>query len=164
MTTKFQEILALLPKLSPDELKQVKTRVSFLLGQGKTKAEDKNEEFNDWLTLGIVYELQRRGTVAKDLNNFILKKSAPSSYVENCAMVCKHLEGRVSSSILDPVQLVILGRMVARCEADYLSFFGEVSLRQMLCNIGNIPIAIERSYPGYVQSGMLDFLVHKGKL
>lgn len=154
-------VLGFIPKLEPEELQQVKNRITGFtsLGGGVLPPQTSNNYLGDYLFDGCLFELRRRGLMRRD--GIIARNRIPSNYYEDAAEVRKLLAGHVGNK-LKPVELASLGRLLARCLADYLER-GMVPIlpKTLLQNISKVPVALDAAYPGYLEAGLLSFCWRK---
>jgi len=52
-----------------------------------------------------------------------------------------------------------LGVIAARALADYIAEWSEITFESLMRNVAKIPEAVEQAYPGYIQSGMLHYVL-----
>lgn len=151
----FQDLLAKLPGLSADELKQVKARVDALLslaGAADPAYDD------DWLTAGLFSELERRGLLSsKAPRQRLLKSVATKAFYTKSAELRRLLTDRAGAT-LNTAELYALGRVAARALAD--SFYNTpVALKTLMMNIDKVPAALDAAYPGYLEAGLLRMVI-----
>lgn len=153
-------ILAKLPMLTErSELEQVKLRLDALLSTTTTKSIKTRTLHVDWLTEGIIGEMRRRGLVAKKH----VDPFRPDSYANSVTEVQAWLLTK-SSRALTPPEKLLLGSIVAHALADFLpTDKSPLTLRRMFYAISRVGEALEWAFPGYLQSGMLDFLIRTGR-
>lgn len=157
MSSSLEEVLKRIARLSAAEQAEVKKKLSAWkdLGGGVPALEEE-----DWLYQALYYELGRRGLVAG--------KPPPLSKVANICSSYLAVAEQVSAFLLKESRMktaaekVALGRVATRALADYLQPSAPLGLKVMLNNVGKIPMALERSYPGYVAAGMLGWVVKTG--
>jgi hypothetical protein len=75
--------------------------------------------------------------------------------------VRNQLEEQVKTRIKEPsrTELLNLGTLSARALADYIHAWSPVGLKPMLQFTGRTLEAIDNSYPDYLQSGMIGYLI-----
>jgi len=125
---------------------------------------------DDWILLGIQSVLQERGLGHMIPPRFVINNNKSfKGYRTQADRVVQVLEQAVPDMTL--VENRSLGAIAARCLADYISTwpiraidgtvigYHEVALDSMLHNVGQIPKAIDRAFPGYLASGTLGFLL-----
>lgn len=147
---KLEEILQTLPNLKQSELQVLRARVDFLLSL-------KSDDSADWLIIGILEELKRRGLSAGP----DWRQHAPAGWTKNVEEVRNSLLSKLKKP-LSTAEQYVLGRLAAKALADYLNPVVALSLKIMLQNIRNIPTALDASYPGYLEAGTLEFML-RGK-
>jgi hypothetical protein len=150
--TELQQVIRLLPRLSASEKRMVLGRLGSVSAQPV-------KSLDDWLLPGIDAELRRRGLNHRPLSTATISRLAPNYFAES-TQVRQHLEKQLKRSVpLKHAQLVSLGNVLARALADYRSPVTPLGIKFMLQNVGNIPEAVEQSFPGYMAAGMLHCLV-----
>lgn len=155
-------MLKLLHQVEPAE----KYKLRMLLGSGN-QAERKTE---DWLTGGIFTELRRRG-LRYHSSVETIQRVAPR-YMEDASSIQQFVRLRVkqeTGNLPKQIELVGFGLELARVLAEYLKQVAPsapLGLKRMLVNVSRMPEAIESSYPGYLDCGMLHCLIrgNGGKL
>jgi hypothetical protein len=151
-----QTVRKLVPLLSQEELADVKQRIDALLQNTTGKL-----PYDDWLSNGIMTELQRRGLCRlKTLNAKIVP--IPKNYRADCAMARDIIIAGTPEKLSDRDKL-LLGAIVARSLADNLDnkYGGPLGLKKMLQNVSEAPGAIEESFPGYLAGGMIGMVLRK---
>jgi hypothetical protein len=143
--------------LGPDELTAVRGRLQALGSLQPSK--EAASPIEDWLLEGIFSELNRRGLMAGRVPLKRVKEIAPKYAVES-----ERVRGLLMRGLRRPpyVQLLSLGRVSARALADYLQSWASVSLQSLLQNAGKTPEALDASFPDYLSSGMLTYLINSG--
>lgn len=149
-STTLNTVLKLIPQLNPKELIAVRDRVHFLVAD--TSA---GKLTDDWLTDGICNELVRRGLLRKGMD---WRRVAPKNYRRDVAGALEFLFAALRRPLTTPEKYA-LGRVVALALADYLANTPGFGLRVMLQGVRKVPEALDRSFPGYVASGMLYMLI-----
>lgn len=159
MTKEYNLVIELLNKLSSEEREQVRKRIIAYPDYSSKKKNVNLQEVNDdYILSGILYELEVRGM--KDIipSNFYIKnKTSFNSYWEGSNSCRKFLEKGLGNMIT--VERLILGRICARSLALQVINFAPISLDSMLNNVRKIPEALDKSFPGYIQAGLLQFLL-----
>lgn len=153
MTAKltYDEVKQAIPNFSEREIKDLYNRCKILL-----KAEPAVDN-TDWLLDGILTELRSNGLYVPAFSK-IKALSIYSTYAEKSEHLREVLEKQGISTKLEKRQLAIICSKVL---IEYLRSFTDVSLHTMLMYVDRIPEALERAFPGYVQSRMLMFLLNK---
>lgn len=161
MPSSFQQIQGLLPKLTADERRKLKTLLGAFSGEHSPAARGKPEKrvdgaVGDWLLAGIVWELARRGLGRKHIDQVIVRRLSPTYEEESAAIRAVLIEyfGKPRQE-----ELVALGRIVARTIADHRSSATPLGLKFMLNGTKNALEAIDASYPDYLMTGMLHWLL-----
>lgn len=155
MSPALNSILEKLPRLNAVELQTLKVRVGAELSLsgssvGPTGSTAVSE---DYVLDGLNYELKRRGLLAY---SHMPKRAIPSDFAEKSAAVRKCLSQYMPT--LKTVERAALGQLAARALADYLEAKrSAVTPFAMFNQVDRIPLALDMSYPGYLQAGMLVF-------
>lgn len=154
MTKPLASVLAHLPQLNPKELVQIRGRVNFLLGMTTDAKASPQRSDHDWLLEGLTQELRRQGLWLK---NYPLPKAIFSKdYALMAAPVRDHLLKGVGRAKLETAQLRSLGVLGTSALTHYLKKIRvPVGPKTVLINIDKIPVALEESFPGYWESGLL---------
>lgn len=158
----YDEVIKLLPKLTPEELQKVHVRVKGYLSvaggaTGRVTSDTPNFHNNDhdWLMDGIYSELRRRGLLGEKQR--LPKSVIPSTYEAKAAGVRmlllsyqKDKSGRLCAA---------LGQTAARALAEYieLDLKFTVSPKMMFMLVDKIPVALDTAFPGYLTAGLLPF-------
>jgi hypothetical protein len=148
----LQEIIRKLPRLT-----LVEKRI-LLKELGSASVTPPEKSLDDWLLPGIEAELRRRGLSHRALNQKLINRLAPN-YFEESKRVREHLLGQLKPLKLKHAELISLGGIFAQALASYRSPVTPIGIKFMLQNVGNIPEAIEQSFPGYLGAGMLQYLI-----
>lgn len=153
----YQHILAKLPALSRTELKEVRLRASALLSMST----DTSEAEDDWLLYGVGHELISRGMGKLPPTSVLVTLNDYKTYDKQAetlkAFLLHAVEG--TGAALHRNERRALGCICARSLAGYITSFSEVSLATMLRYSAKMPQAVDRSFPGYLASGMMRFLL-----
>lgn len=159
----FQDVSRLLPRLSDEQLRAVKTKVSALLGTGADIGKPLSESLSDdWLLISLSEELKARGFDVPPLSRLPRTKFY-RTYTKDAPRIREWLERVVPN--LTKVQRLAFGNVVACCYFRWIDRgqeFGKgyrLSMGTALTMIANLPEALEKGYPGYARSGMLRALV-----
>lgn len=156
----YAKICELLPRLTAEQLAQVRLRAKFLdenaspAPRAERPAARAAEDDYDWLARGIEDELRRRGLLGS--GRLPAERIVPGWTATSAAVredLRRHLEVG-GHKWRHP--WVALGRVAARVLADYLTA-GRVRVmpRTMLQNTDKMLLAIDSQFPGYLASGML---------
>lgn len=148
----YDEVKKAIPYLTQAEVKDLLNRCKSLLRR--------ETDTSDWLLEGIVYELRLHGIVIPSTDK-ITKLSDYPAYSEKSDNLRALLEDQGINSRIEKRQLAII---CAKCLIEYLKDFTDVSLPTMMRFIDHLPQAIERAFPGYLQCGMLPFMLKSGTL
>jgi hypothetical protein len=164
VSTAVARALTLLTQMSPAERAKVVLSARALDKVVPLRAEMPPR---DWLLAGIELELQRRGQAFPALSPSRLSDLAPS-YAEDADLIRRDLESRMRKANGDDVQyvqLVSLGSTLARALAHRIETSSggrrPVSFNSLLNSVILIPEAVEESFPGYLQSGLINMLVRE---
>ena len=158
-----REIEKKLISLNNAELDEVIKRAKYLRGHsvnGAVAARRDPPDAKDWLLEGLYSELKTNGFDGMlPPYNKVPTITGYDDYVVFSAGLRAEFEKRVPN--MTRLQKLQLGRVLARAYARELSQFPGVSLRAMLQQIDRLPDAVERSFPGYLRSGVLALLIHR---
>lgn len=161
--TDLSTVLNILPRLDVSELLQVKNKASAslslsTLANSSSGLPSGQDEPMDYLLDGIQVELRRRGLLGRDMK--LQAKVIPGTYGLAAIDVKKLLEEHVGR--LSAAEYALLGQLSIRCLAKYLENRGVPISAKSLCQaISKIPQALDDSYPGYLQAGLLPFALRK---
>lgn len=153
----LQEVLSRLPRLAPQELEQVELRLKALRTISPVTAplaSSVSVPSLDWLLEGFYDELEARGMGVRRLPHSLIQRIAPR-YDEQSASLRQKWEKGLHSYR----QRLALGQLAARALTDYLCPPAPICLRTMLVNVRFLPEALDASYPGYLEAGMIPSLV-----
>jgi hypothetical protein len=160
VSTAVARVLTLLTQMSPAERAKVVLSARALDKVVPLRAEVPPR---DWLLAGIELELQRRGQAFPALSPSRLSDLAPS-YAEDADLIRRDLESRMrkaNNGDVQYAQLVALGFEVAKALARKLEAYRPVGVKALLTSVVLIPEAVEKSFPGYLQSGLINMLVRE---
>lgn len=155
ISSSAREAFALIYRMSPGELRDLRARTSALLSDDAPAAEQSSRPDHDvdWLLCGIEAELRARGMLTSGFRlraDVICPKYAALSRPAAATLrdaVGKNPRARV---------LAALGRMTAECLAAHLEAMRvPVTPRTMLQHAGDAAAAVDAAFPGYLASGML---------
>jgi hypothetical protein len=156
MTVEFEEVVRRLPKLTQAELSQVRGRCALLLQSKIAPVPALADE--DWLLEGITTELHNIGIYVN--TSFRVKKSHSfKGYLTKSEEVRKLLLEAAPGITL--TERHYLGQIAARELIRYITW-QDTSLNSLLDHIHCVPNALEKAFPGYLQSRNLRIIVqHK---
>lgn len=148
MSPALETVLRELPHLKPEEIAKVRSR----LGAAASFSKAAPIEEIDYLFDGVQCELRRRGLLGR--NAVLPRRVVPVGYEQAASEVRDHLGQSVGS--LSSLDRVALGQLAARELAAYLER-GKIPIspKTLLTNIDKIPSAIDASFPGYLEAGVL---------
>ena len=148
----FDTIVSRIPEMTKQQMTDLRRRLLFFMG---TKDSSPDQ---DWLLQGILTVIRERGMGNMIPPNFRIKNTKSFGEYETQADRVREL---LSNAIPDMtvVEQHALGVLSARALAIYLSKFTDVSLHNMLFYVARIPEAIDDSYPNYLASGTLAFII-----
>lgn len=148
----LDQILSSLPKLTPEELSEVRQRVMALAAVDGVAATD------DWLLKGIVHVLADRGLEDTIPVRFkITNRRQFHGYLDKAEKVRNTLLRAIPDA--RKLDQLALGRLLARCLATRIEEFRSVSLNAMLQHVDQALPALDQCFPGYLQAGLLKVLV-----
>lgn len=153
MPPDFNAVLRTLPSLEPAQLQQLRGKIGALLGlSGVKELPPDVPVVSDYLLNGVVYELRRRGLLGS--SSGLPHRLRTSEYSRLSADVQKHLDQNVGP--LTVVEATALGQLAVRALASYLERGNiPISPSTLINNISKVPIALDASYPGYLEAGLL---------
>ena len=157
----YLKVIELLSKLSSEELEKVRLHIIArpdYIGRSKRKNVNLQEVNDDYLLSGILHEMEVRGMQDLIPSNFYIKnKSSFNSYWEGSKSVREHLELKLIN--MNTSERLILGRICSRSLAKEVIQFAPIGLDSMLNNVRKIPEALDKSFPGYIEAGLIGFLL-----
>lgn len=149
----FADILRTLPALNRKQLEELRTKAAFFIQRRPDVNVSMEDE--DWLLSGIKKELVRRGLEKPD---FVFRKNdSYRSFVTTSVKVRELLEEAAPG--LSLVERRYLGEIAAKELARYLRV--EITLRSMLEHASQIPQALNRAFPGYMEGRMLGIVIRQ---
>jgi hypothetical protein len=168
MSNEYQQILRLLPAVTPEERKKLKVLVGAFKG-GKSVQNSSQERYpngnvnanGDWLFEGIIAELGRRGLNYRAPQ---VTQSRSENYEQDSVFVRTRLEQNLKVLVPQPkrAHFLALGSRSAHSLAEYISRWDTpLGLKFMLNNVSRTFEALDRSFPGYLASGMVGVLVQR---
>jgi hypothetical protein len=148
----FDEIIAALPHLKRRELETIRTRAALVLQHKSSSVSSVEEE--DWILLGIMHELSRRG-LEGDRSTFRIRNSSSyAGYSTRVVAVRTLLEEALPD--FNQLEFRLLGQVAAKALAEYISWRKEgIRIKTMLSSVGDIPSALDKAFPGYLEAGLL---------
>lgn len=147
----LQTVLAALPKLTPEEIEQVRQRIQML------SAISAEPDVDDWLLKGIITVLEERGLGESVPFRFrVTNRRQHHGYMSKSEKVRRLFESRLKLTQLDKVAL---GQILARSLASYVEEFRTVTLTALLQHVDLVIPALDAAFPGYLQAGMIMVLV-----
>lgn len=162
MSAPYDRVMSMLPDLTKEQLAAVRNHAAALISVGgapKVVRQDPSlGDRDDWILDGIYVELSKRGQARVVIpRNVFLKTGRGTAYRNSSEPVRLWLEAALPRiQIREKRQL---GIICARSLALYLSAFTEVSLQTLTRHIHKMPAAIDASFPGYLESGLLDKVI-----
>jgi hypothetical protein len=150
----YKHLTDQLPILTKKQMADLRARLLLLMGE-RERASISNA---DWILDGIMTVVQERGLGHMVPPNFRIRKNRSFSSYETVAdRVRQLLDTAVPNMSL--VEQRGMGVLAARALADYVGEWSEVSFENLLRNVGKIPEALDAAFPGYIDSGMLSFVL-----
>lgn len=157
-TRQFSRFLVELAQLSPDQINEVRKRLSLLGASAKV---DTPSLAHSWLLEGVRQELIRRGICSKNMRfSFaLLSRIAPS--LENDLKAGEEFLLSNLKVQLNEAEKMSLGRIAAEELITMLSGWTDfhLSLQSVLRNLSRVPEAMENAFPGYVSVGLQSLLI-----
>ncbi len=153
MAVSLPTLLESLGELPPSALQQVALKAKALLSlRGFSNGSTFSKIEDDYLLEGIYHALNAEGLISRD--HRMHKRHIPPGFEKHSHEVRVLLESHLAQ--LKPVERAALGQLAGKCLVKYLKSKGKgVNLQSMLFEVYRIPAAIDRSYPGYLRSGLL---------
>lgn len=153
----YATILKQIPNLTPLQMDEVQKRITALrnvLGIPQEVSEPERQD--DWILQGYADELSARG-LGKTVPNQPHRLKSYQTYKAHASRV----EALILEAIgtLTVVERRVLGQIIARALAKMISEWAAVSFDLMMRQTGRIPQALEQSFPGYLDAGMLKWLI-----
>lgn len=157
MTPK-QQIVALIPKLSEADVKEVVAvlRLAHVLNEapGATGLD------SDWLINGIISYLTKRGFLSPGGSLYALKhRDAYKTYLSKLPAVMAYLSKIEQQTNYSTRIRPKLAYLCASSLADLLTHRNYFSVSAMLSQIDKIPEAMEEAFPGYYRSGLYHYVL-----
>ena len=147
-------VLNHLPKLDIEELMKVKSKLGASLSLSGGKPEPSVTEIDDYLFNGIMVELRRRGLLGR--NSILTSGILSVKYRQSSAQIRALFKEQLGE--LKPVEYAALGQLAAKALADYLEQANvTIGPSVLVNNIEKVPQALDASYPGYLEAGLLSF-------
>jgi hypothetical protein len=148
----LDQILSSIPKLSPEELEEVRQRVMALSAVNGVMVQD------DWLLSGILHLLDDRGLGDTIPTHFkIINRRQFHGYLGKSEKVRNTIIKAIPN--LKKLEKLSLGRILAKCLAGKIEEFRPVTLNAMLQHVDLTLSALDQNFPGYLQAGMLWILL-----
>lgn len=156
----YKLIKEAIPELNRQQLTELRTLASWQLQQ-KAGRKDEGVQEQDWLLEGIIFVLNERGLGKQVPHSFRLKNNKSfASYQTQSERIKSLIEDALGNNS-STMELKQAGIIAARALASFLA--KEVSFHAMMFSISRIPEAIQRSFPGYIESGLLPLILRKSK-
>lgn len=147
MTAAYDTILELLPKLSKEEITQLKGRLSIL----HTYTSNSQEEEDDWLLRGISRVAGDRGFAAEIPKYLhIANNRSYRGYRDKARKVRDMFEQEIRN--LTKSEKAVLGQLLAECLCAKLQEYRAVSFLALMHSVEQIPEAFEASFPSYLRN------------
>lgn len=143
----YEQMKIGLPQLTATQLKDLSNRCRALLSRETSDM--------DWLLEGIIDELKLQSIPIPPLSKIKANNFFPS-YAEKSKAVRDILESQAPLTRLQKRQLA---KICTKCLIEYLRSFTDISLATVMLYIDRMPVAIERSFPGYLASNLLLFII-----
>jgi len=153
----FDTIVGKIPSMTKQQMTDLRRRLLFFMGNQKDSVPDQ-----DWLLQGIIEVLRERGIGQMVPPNFRIKNVKSFGEYETQADRVREL---LSTAIpnMGLTEQLALGVLCARALATYLGKFTEISLHSMLFYVARVPEALDDSYPNYLASGTLAFIIRHAR-
>jgi hypothetical protein len=158
--TPLQQIQAMLPRLNAEDSRKLRLLLDSRFKE-KAATNPTVGSQDDWLLPGIKAQLRKRGL---NYGNISPERLAPN-YTKDAVRICTQLRKQLrkeSRFELKHVHLLVLGGIIAEALIEHLKQTrpnAPTGLKLLLTSVNEIPEAIERSFPGYLASGMVHMLL-----
>jgi hypothetical protein len=151
----FDAIVAKIPEMTKQQMTDLRRRLLFFIGNTQNSSTNK-----DWILEGILSVIRERGMVHMIPPNFRIKNNKSFAEYETQADRVREL---LSDAIpeMSVTEQRSIGVLAARALATHLAKFTDVNLHNMLFYVARIPEALDDSYPNYLASGTLGFLIRR---
>jgi len=150
----YKQLTDQLPALTKKQMTDLRARLLLLMGE----KERGGVENADWILDGIMTVVHERGLGHMIPPNFRIRKNRSfASYETQADRVRQLLNEAIPNMTL--VEQRGIGVLAARALADYISSWSEVSFDSLLRNVAKIPEALDAAFPGYIDAGMLSFVL-----
>jgi hypothetical protein len=157
-STNLSIVLGALVNLTSADLERVKLRVGALNSISGGAKELVVPNPSDFLLDSIYYELRRRGVLHS--RSALPPKLITATYIEDSAEVRRLLISAVGP--LRAIEMGALGHIAIRALASYLEKAGAPIVPSTLINnISKVIPALEASFPGYLEAGLLIYCLRK---
>jgi hypothetical protein len=151
-------VLLLLAKMPNTDVDKVRDRCNILLGMAEVQPKVDANLTQDWLLEGIKTHFEHKGLKAQIPPQSVLNgMQTYKTYLSRAPQVRASIEDGAPG--LTKIEKILLARVGAQCLDSYLVTWTEVSFNRMLGYVNHMPEAIMRSFPGYLESRMLGFLI-----
>lgn len=164
------EILKRLPKLTPEGVAKVASRLPLL--KSTISVKDITDKGDDWLYEGIIYELRRRKIMADTQRPPLRQAYAKAPKYEEESAMMRGAFVKCFRKAPDRLECTVLGQLVAKSLARHLKTFSDkegyleptkkgkgFGYQMMLVNVGMALEAFDASFPDYMRNGWMDFLL-----
>lgn len=158
MSPELTKLMSQIRKLTPEERRQIVQMIQLRDGDGV--AHLNTVRFNDdWLLPGIESELKRQGLLAGFVSKKLLAQWGPN-YTKESATIREFLRKHMRDHP-NHVELLALGRICAKELIRYVRDVKQMPLgpQNVLRAVPDMAAALEHSFPGYLQAGILQKLI-----
>lgn len=147
------QIFAALPNLTAVELKQLQLRLQLVLGSSPTHSDQ-----DEWLLGGVIQSLRDQGIFAGKFKRNAFPKPFETLQVQQEWLIkgCNRKPSLHEQHLLAQLSGEVLVSYLKRIKL-------APSLKLVLQNLHNLPIAFEYAYPGYWECKVLLCLTPTGK-
>lgn len=153
------EIIRLITQLRPEDVPEVKAALS-LVAAAKSAPRMAEDISSDWLLFGIVRYLSRRGLMVEQESMLEMsRRTAYKTYREKKPPVMQYLTRIERQLDTHSKHRPTLALICAIALAEFLEHRAVFGVSAMLSQIDKIPEALERAYPGYINAGLLRFVL-----
>ncbi len=152
----YQEVLNTISFFNLRQLEELRSKALFLI-QLRSKSTQGIED-SDWLLAGILTELTYRGLISEKDRFRVKKATSFRGFQTKSEKVRELLEN--SAPELNNIEKKALGQICGRELAYYLTYNGnDVSLHLLLEHVDLTLMAMDKAFPGYLQSRMLGVII-----
>lgn len=156
MSDDLTKVLALLPKLSKEDLKKVQEQAKVLstLGGGSRGSRTQEHGSDDFFVLTLITDYMTRQGLDMSIPAVLRDSTAYGAFKSKVPGLMKFVK-QVGNKTQ---QTAILSVGIELLHEDLVKIGLAATSRLMMAHIHRLPGVINREFPGYAQSGMLGFI------